>query len=320
MALPKAVQQQAEEADRIAAGLQGEEPGKQPETSTESQSIDPVPQANEVIPNEPQQVNQIPEETWERKYHVLQGKFEAEVPRLHADLREMKAQQQQFLTEQASLRAKAEQRQPEPVKSLVTEQDKEAFGSDLLDLIDRATESKVQTFRQREAELVSQIDRINEQLGSVSSRQGVSDQDRFLMSLGQRVPEWEQLNTDPAFLQWLGEVDAVYGIPRQMALTSAAEAFDSNRVATIFNAYKATLAPTSQQNKPKPSEQLQSQVTPTRSMAQATTTATESSFKLWSNSDVERFYSDKRRGFLSTEEAARIEQEIQSAISEGRVR
>ena len=317
MALPKAVQQQADEADRLAQ-LIGE-PNGQPPVEEPTNALEELPpEVSKDIPEEPVQVSQIPEETWEQKYHTFKGMYDAEVPRLHADLREMKAQQQQFLADQANQRAQAEYKS-EPVKSLVTEQDKEAFGSDLIDLIDRATESKVQVFREREAELLSKLDRINEQLGSVSERQGISDQDRFLMGMTQQVPQWEQINTDPGFLRWLNEVDPVYGIPRQLALTTAAEAFDIGRVSTIFNAYTA-MGTSNQTSKPRASEQLQSQVAPTRSRAQATATATDTNLKIWANADVERFYTDKRRGFLSNEEAARIEQEIQSAISEGRVR
>ena len=231
----------------------------------------------------------------------------------------MKAQQQQFIAKQAELEAKAAQQPaPEPVKSLVTEQDKEAFGSDLIDLIERATESKVSTLRTREAELLGEISKLKNQIGDVSERQGVSDNDRFLMGLGQRVADWEQLNVDPGFLSWLNEVDPVYGLPRQAALNSASEAFDVNRVASIFNSYKATVAP-KPANQPKPSQQLQSQVAPTRSRVSNVPTSSDSNSKIWQQGEIGQFYDDWRRGFLDNDEAVRMEREIDLAISQGRV-
>lgn len=327
MALPKAVQQQAEEADRLMAQFDGDAPGDNPpadqniapQDPPQDSINEPPAQVNTDIPAEPQQASQVPEDTWEKKYHVLQGKFDAEVPRLYADLREMKAQLQQVSVDKAVAEAKAAQQPaPEPVKSLVTEQDKEAFGSDLIDLIERATESKVSTLRARESELLGKISKLEGQIGSVSERQGVSDNDRFLMGLGQRVTDWEQLNTDSGFLAWLAEVDPVYGLPRQAALNSATEAFDVNRVASIFNSYKALLAP-KQAAQLKPSQQLQSQVAPTRSRVSNAPTSTDSNSKIWQQTEIGQFYDDWRRGFLDNDEAVRMEREIDLAISQGRV-
>jgi hypothetical protein len=58
---------------------------------------------------------------------------------------------------------RAKVQQPEPAKlveSLITEQDREAFGPDLIDLIERAAQSKVanvQNMHNRESDLVSRV-------------------------------------------------------------------------------------------------------------------------------------------------------------------
>ena len=327
MALPKAVQRLADEADQIVDTLTAK-PGQQPETGQEpinndppqDPPQDPPAQGNDTSTVTTQTPSPVPDETWQQKYHILQGKYDAEVPRLHSQLRELNTQVQSLIEAKAVAEAKAA-KAPEPVKSLVTEQDKEAFGSDLIDLIDRATESKVSVLRDRETTLLDEIEKLKGQLGSVSERQVVSHKDSFLMGLSQKVPDWEALNTDQGFLAWLSEVDPVYGLPRQAALTTAYEALDVNRVAAIFSKYKEVTAPKQpDQPKAKPSDQLQRQVAPTRTRTTNAPQASDAHAKIWTEGEISGFYDEWRRGFIDNEEAARIEKEITTAITEGRVR
>ena len=322
MALPKAVQQQIEEADRLVGQINGDEPANaetgadvQPSDPPQDPPNDPPPAAEDVVSQETKP-DVVPDETWEKKYYVLQGKFDAEVPRLHSQLREMQAQVQQLIADKAALEAKKAEA-PQQIESLITEQDREAFGPDLIDLIERATDAKVANLRAKEAELMSEIKELKGQLGNVTERQVMSDKDRFLMGLGQQVPDWEALNTDQGFLGWLQQVDPVYGVPRQAALTTAYEALDVTRVASIFKAYKQTLPQPQATNKAK--QELQRQVAPTRTRS-TTTPADGVNEKIFTNQDIEQFYSDWRRGFYDEQEAAEMEKQIHAAIAEGRIR
>ena len=319
MALPKAVQQQLEEADRIVADINGEKTGEDSsETNPVNQQVDQDIQADPPLNDLPpdntvsQETKQpeVPEEKWAHKYHTLKGMYDAEVPRLHSQVREMQTQIQQLIADKAAVEAtKVEQKQV--VESLITEQDKEAFGPDLIDLIERATESKVGTLREREAQLVQEIKELKGQLGSVSERQVVSDKDRFLAGLGQQVSDWESLNVDQGFLAWLQQVDPVYGVPRQAALSNAYEVLDVTRVANIFKAYKQTLPQTPAPSKAK--QELQRQVAPTRTRS-TTTPSDNVNDKIFTNQDIEQFYNDWRRGFYDEQEAADMEKQIHTAI------
>lgn len=322
MALPKAVQQQIEEADRLVGQINGDEPANaetgadvQPSDPPQDPPNDPPPAAEDVVSQETKP-DVVPDETWEKKYYVLQGKFDAEVPRLHSQVREMQAQIQQLLADKAALEAKKVE-EPQKIESLITEQDREAFGPDLIDLIERATDAKVANLRAKEVELMNEIKELKGQLGNVTERQVMSDKDRFLMGLGQQVPDWEALNVDQGFLGWLQQVDPVYGVPRQAALTTAYEALDVTRVASIFKAYKQTLPQPQATNKAK--QELQRQVAPTRTRS-TTTPADGVNEKIFTNQDIEQFYSDWRRGFYDEQEAAEMEKQIHAAIAEGRIR
>lgn len=318
MALPRAIQEQVDQVDAFVAQLNGET-APNAETNVNPNANDPsnpepltAPVSQEPRP-EPAPV---PEETWERKYLTLKGMYDAEVPRLHAQMREVNQQVQTLIAENATV--KAQSVAPEPVKAqtLITEQDKEAFGSDLLDLIDRATESKISGFRGREAELEAKIAELHGKLGNVSERQGVSDKDRYQSALTAQMPDWEALNIDQGFLAWLAEVDPVYGMPRQYALNNAYESLDANRTAMIFKQYKSML-PASQQQ--QANRELQRQVAPTRSRTSpAPTSAAEK--RNYSQRDIEEFYSEWRRGLIDNDDAVRMEKDIHAATIEGRIR
>ena len=323
MALPKAVQQQIDDADRLVAEINGDKTGDGVDPNLETgEGNQPQEPATTVVDPAPAPVSQepapqIPEEKWETKYHTLKGMYDAEVPRLHSQVRELNTQVQQLVADAAVAKASTPQ---EPTKgpSLITEQDKEAFGPDLIDLIERATESKVSAFRQREEQLMGHIKELQGKLGDVSERQVVSDKDRFLMGLSQRVPDWESLNTDQGFLAWLSEVDPVYGIPKQAALTSAYENLDVARVASVFETYKRATTP-AQPAKQK-NQELQRQVAPTRSRATSPEPADSNNQRIFSQQEVADFYEAARRGHVSPEDAVRIENEINAAAAEGRIR
>lgn len=329
MALPKAVQQQLDEADRLVATINGDKTGEDSsETNPENQEKDLLvnverqdnPPENETPPNntvsQETQPVEVPDEKWSHKYHTLKGMYDAEVPRLHSQVREMQTQIQQLIADKAEIEArKAEVPQ---VDSLITDEDKEAFGPDLIDLIERATNSKVATLANREAELVKEIKELKGQLGSVTERQVVSEKDRFLAGLSQQVPDWETLNVDPGFIGWLQEVDPVYGIPKQIALSNAYEGGDVARVAIIFNSYKGTLAPRAPKAKTGQQE-LQRQVAPTRTRSGTPPTNSESE-QYFTNQDIEQFYTDWRRGVYDDAEAAIMEKQIHAAAAEGRIR
>jgi hypothetical protein len=314
MALPKAIQQQVEAADELVAQMNGQPTNPDPDPNPDpgpDPTPDPQPQP---VSQEPQPQPTIPEETWQAKFFTLKGKYDAEVPRLHAQVKELSTQVQQLITEAAAKPAPTQ----EPAKTLITEQDKEAFGSDLLDLIDRATEQKIAGFREREVQLQAEIKELKGTVGKVDETIGANSKEIFIERLAKQVPDWEALNVDQGFLTWLAEVDPVYGLPRQAALNNAYESLDAARTANIFKQYKATVAPAPAQQNNR--QQLSRQVAPTRSRTSPAPATSAADTRIYTQGEITQFYEEWRRGFLDENDAVRMEKEIHAAIAEGRVR
>lgn len=337
MALPRAVQAQAEEADRIQQALaaaaaqavggqtpEGESPAANSFASETSapQLVTPQQSAPASAPQEPApQPQPTKVEDWEQKYRSLRGLYEQQVPQLRTELK----QRDELVNNLSQRLQELEKRTPvpattpaQPSQKLVTQQDVEAYGADLIDLIRRAAQESVpSTWEQERQELMSKVAQLESKVGSVSTQSQTAVADAFWAGLERRVPDWQTLNTDPNFLQWLTERIPGTPVNRQSILDEANARWDAGAVAEVFDEYKATHArapaPVAQPAAPS----LQSQVAPSRTRAAAPQAPTQE--RVWTSKDIGEFYQQVRRGVIRPEDAARIENEINAAVSAGRV-
>lgn len=316
MTLPRSVQAQIDAADEIAAELaQGQEPSHYqddtPQTLPTNPDPDPAPPSNRQEPKG---------ENWEQRFYSLQGKYNAEVPRMASDLREMQTTVQQLMSENQQLRSTPSvEPKATPTTPLITDSDREAFGPDLIDLADRIAKQNLQAYEAREARLVATVEQLQRQVGTVDERVGLSDQDRFLNSLSKHVADWETLNVDQGFLNWLAEEDPVFGEQRQAGLNRAVGAQNAAAAAKVFQAYKATIPQPSQRSNPR--SDFQRQVAPTRSRStQRDASEGSADTRIWTQQEISDHYNDVVRRRVDPTEAEQIEKSIQAAVNEGRVR
>lgn len=322
--LPRQLQRQQEELEQLerdmaaaAASKSNDPPADTPPVQT---GTEPPAQAPVTAP--PPQAG---DDQWEQKFRTLKGKYDAEVPRLHQQVRELAAQIQE-LSKRPTVETPPPQEKPRQKR--VTEKDTETFGADLLDVIKRQAEDlagdalaelnkKVDTLLAENAELKQKVT-------GVTTSQAQSAQEIYFTKLASAVSDWEAINVSPGFLEWLGVVDELSGHTRQAHLTNAFESLDVARTAKIFNAYKATLAPPSnpQPQPPTRQQEVQRQVAPGKSKTPPNPTASDAATKIWTASEIDEFYRDMRQGHYKTkpQEAARIEAEIDAAVASGRVR
>ena len=315
-ALPPSVQRQLDEATALEAQLYGPAPTPTVVNTDAPQPAEiPQPTPAEPAPVE-QPAPQPEEETFRQRYNVLQHKYNAEVPRLHAQLREAVANITQLTAEVQRLQ-QATAQQPTSVPQ--DEEDTERFGEDLMAAIDRrATALAQQMLQSRDGEITQYIRSLEAKLENVGERVVQTDQERFYAALAQRVPQWESINGNQAWLAWLSEVDPVYGQPRQAALDAAANALDANRVAAIFNAFNGlTSKPIDAKAKETARKQLERQIAPQPASASA---SSQAAGEHWTQADYERAYDPRIHRQVGPEKAAQMMAEADKALAEGRVR
>jgi len=325
-ALPKAIQQQlaqVEELEQLAAPAAVAPVAEEPQvTEPEPQPAAPAPADEPVVQPEPKASAGEPVKTedadyWKKRFEVVQGKYNAEVPQLYAQVKELNGTVQQLLErEKTAEAAKPESRLSE--EPLVTSRDEDEFGKDLIDLARRVSRAEVQELVKTVQHLSARIDQLTplrEQMGTVMERQAVSDADRFLGALAAKVPDFERINADPRWIEWLSGRDPGAAVPRQANLSAAENRFDAVAVAEMFQAWKAAFEPETPA-KSKANAELQRQVAPSKPKASAAQPQGE---RMWTLAEYSAAFDPRNRSKYSDAELSQLQAEADRAYAEGRI-
>lgn len=324
MATPAVVKAQAEEADRIHAQLYGakdeqeEKAGGDPADDRRAEeaggeSPAPVP---EVLPDSPDPAQAEPtkpvkEETWEHRYQTLAGKYDTEIPQMAAELKDT----------QDMMAAMSQQAPLTPIQAgeALTTEEVEEYGEELVSVMRKAARAEMAPFIQQMQE---QTQSAQERMNATAESIAVRSKDQFWRTLNQLVPDWETLNKTQNFLDWLKTPDVYSGQSRQDMLTQAVEANDIYRTVAFFNGYKQEQTgqlPVTPDPSTAQGFNLETLVAPGRP-AGTVATGAQTSGKVWTEAQVERFTRDKMAGKIPAADAARIDQEIHHAAMTGRLR
>lgn len=247
-----------------------------------------------------------PEVNWEQKYNVLQGKFNAEVPRYAAEIRTLKDRITELENENASLKAQAAQ--PAPAAPVVTPEEEAQYGPDFIDVVRRVAASVAPKV---DPSTLNSLQQEVSQVKQVTLQNARKD---FFATLDTRAPSWTTLNSDTGFLSWLDEYDPLIGRKRQDAFDEAYSALDVERVAAFFNTFGGGRQ---QSRTERPSLESNLDLPPSGGSAPQTNVAGK---KIWSRRDIQDFYTARRRGQINDAEFARGEQDLVAAQQEGRIR
>jgi hypothetical protein len=108
----------------------------------------------------------------------------------------------------------------------LNEEDFDGYGEEMAEMVDAVNQA---VFDNRQ--LKEELDGVQGDIAQVSKN-------TLFDYLDKAIFDWETINKDPAFLNWLGQVDPLTGIRRQALLDDAYAALDSQRVASFFLTWK----------------------------------------------------------------------------------
>lgn len=306
MALPRAVQEQLDQAAAIEAQMSGGS-----ESQTDPVAVEEPPP--EVVPQAPVQEN-APE--WEQKYRTLQAKYNGEVPQYAAEVRELKHNVAQL---SQALEAQKAAPPPQPAKqdSLVSEKDKEVFGEDLVNLQERIARAATAPLEATIQKLSEQLRKYEGTAESAATQQAATAEERYFERLQGREPEFAAINTDPKWLEWLGGRYPGASMTRQEQLNSARSSLNVDATAEMFAAYKELTQPQKQANQ---SQELRSQVAPAKSKSSSAAPTPDSSNRIWSAAEVTAALDPRKLRGMTPAEVERVMSDIDAASAEGRVK
>lgn len=318
MALPRQVRAKIEEVAELEKQLKGE-PAVVEEVE-ETQPEPEVPEAEPVaeVPPEPKPEPK-PEEpkksddadVWKQKYKTLQGMYDKEVPVLHTQVKDLTKQVGDL--KEALAKASETKRQA----NLVTDEDVKNFGEDLIEVQRKVAREVASQFEDELAELRTANEEMRKLLGSTESK---VQQSSFEARLQRLVPDFAEVDADPRWIAWLDGIDPVLRAPRRSVAGQAYTNGDAEGVAHYVQLFKQTLEPVEPEQNETKTKELERQIQPSRSASSAAPTATKS--KTYTQADINGMF--KKLAALNAsgqfDKANKLEAEIDSAYSQGRVR
>ena len=327
MALPKQVQAQLAEVEELEKKLnaQGEltEEGETPElevvkdTKEEVSNEQPTKEAAQEEAKPADNLGKEETDSFKQKYSTLRGKYDAEVPRLHQQVRDLT---DQLGSIQKDIAAAKEEKAAKPKEkvSYVTDADREEYGDDLIEFQRRVIKEVSQDYETRFekqekafADLQSSVANTGDQIGEMS----------FTQKLNVLAPGFDQLDSDERWVSWLNEYDPMSMGPRRTQAQGAFDRNDAEAVAHYVKLFHESVSPVDQTKNDRQSE-LEKQVTPNRSASPSATSSSGKGSKVYSNREIEAGWTKIRT--LNTkgkiEDAAKLEAELTLAYMEGRVR
>ena len=195
MALPRAIQAQVEQAEATLAAINQPAPEVQAKVedlaaaaNQPEQKVEPQPQ--DATPPAPAPQPQV--DPWEHKYKTLQGRYNADVPKLQSQVNELQSKLEQAVA-RLNEAAKAAEK-PTETKPVADPKDVEAFGEDLVDMVQRVAErmfgAAARNIQEQAARFEQRLGQIEQQLKGTTQTVAVTAEQAFFDRLTKLVPNW----------------------------------------------------------------------------------------------------------------------------------
>jgi len=321
MALPAQVQKQTEAVRQLYEDINSPEDGSvdDPVELVADGAPEPVIKS---AADEPVAGSQ---DDFEQRYRTLQGMYNAEVPRLTAQINESNQRlgQMEQLIASMQVRAPVAQAQPAP-QSVLTEDEVEEYGESI-DIMRKVFQEASTKDQERIGQLENALRQLHGQIvprvEQLATNQAQSADQNFWAALSRTVPDWREVNADPRFQDWLLQVDSLSGNSRQVYLENAQQSLDADRVAYFFASWAEEngTAAEARNNRPAAASELERQVVPGRS--RNTGAPTGNQLKTYTPKDIADFFADVRMGKYKgrEEDRGKIERDIFAAQRDGRI-
>lgn len=242
-ALPEQVRRQIAEAENIRADMErgsqaasvagGEQPAEQ--ASRGHDGAAPPPPA---LPAEDDQ-------SWEQRYRSLQGRFESS-QRSNQQMADRLSQLENTISAMQVRGAEpppSEPPPPAPRQALVTDQERNDYGEELLGVMGKRAREEIAPEFEELSRRLKRLESGQEAVGEVIGR---TQKQTVFQALTEQVPDWKEINTHPAFKDWLSHPDPFSGRRREDMLLEAFNRHEAPRVVTFFKGFlsEATGQPT----------------------------------------------------------------------------
>ena len=247
---------------------------------------------------------------FKKRYQSLQGKYNAEVPRMAETIRELKTSITQLAAQQVAQQQANQKPAEQEVDPLAKFQEEygEDFVSDLRKLID--------------LEVANRVAPIQQATQSVEETQIKTAQENFKTYLDSKVDKgnWRELweGKDQKFIEFLQKPDpsGLYTYGELVQLYN--DNWEADKLATIFNNYFEASTTNKQQKRNTPNPQQDALIAPNRQNSQPTPKLEQG--KIWTQQDIADFERLDRQGKFTADESKAMWDDLLNAMATNRIR
>ena len=276
--------------------------------------------------------NDVSADAWKHRFLSMQGRFNAQVKANGAMEEQMRQLARELMTTQ-SLLAAAQQAPPLEQNSrrdhgkLITEEDRNTYGDDFLDVAQRAAR----------AAIAPELEDLRAQNQSLQKTVNSSVKRDLFASVAQTIPNWRQINATTQWKAWLALRNIYTGEVRQQILNKALSGADAPKIVALFKDFLAEANATGSYN-PAPQERQQQDpnlvpprqaavsldtlAAPGRARPAPGDTGMPANKPTYTRAQISKFYDDSRKGlYAGREDLYRAtEADLTAAQAEGRIR
>jgi hypothetical protein len=318
------LEQEEKELEEAITKAQTEEVPKEEEKQDEGFKEDI---ATEVIPDQTEPAAEKQElplktekenedsQTWKQKYSTIEGKYKAEVPRLNQDVKQWKDHAVSLNGRIADLEKTLDELKHNTVS---TEVDKGLEGlikeyPDIGTVIKKINDDHRAEIQALEKKFTKGMET---EINSVKSDINLSKRERFDMLMrAQGVPDWQEIDTDPQFIEFLKEVPGPYTKKTKLDfLQEAARDLDADTVSKFFLDFKqlqnGNVAPPENRQ-----EKMEKYIAPPKGNASKVPTGGQK--QILTREAYNKFWKDSSKGrFNPSEWGGKTEQQVEDMLDQ----
>ena len=321
MSLPTAVKKAGDRADALQEGLNKEKPQENKEGTTPVDGTPAIDNRDTSLDSQTPEVK-TPETPpskdndadFQQKYQTLKGKFDAEMPRMHQDLRDLKQTVSDLQFKNSELMSAANNQTPkESTVEGLDPKDFAEYGEEFEGLV-----KTIQTLQNQNAELKGQVEQVSGNVKQQADNDYTVYMDQIKKTLSTELKvDFDQLNNDPAFLNFLRQYPANGQESRHAQLQRAEASRNLPATIDIFKEYLGNINPAKQ-----PDPVIQPNIQPTsQPPGTDVNPPAQQSTTMWNRAEISAFYQDVSSGKFKgrEDEQKAYEQDIYLAQKQGRI-
>lgn len=265
---------------------------------------------------------------WRHRFLSMQGRYNAAKRENGAMEEQMRQLGQELVRTQEMVSQAYAQPSPQNPKpghdhnNLITAEDRENYGDQLIDLTQRAARAAV----------APELDALRAENQNLTKQVRNTGKREMFARMDAAIPQWRAINNDVRFITWLRLPNVYTGQIRSQMLKAAVDGAEAPKVIALFKDFLAEAQATGQtapapqaeqQPAPRaPAVNLETLAAPGRARPASGDNQVPSEKPLITRAMISKFYDDKRRQLYAGREAeaAAFEADLTAAQREGRVR